>query len=209
MRDACKATLQNERKSPASSSPSRRTFLFASGAFSVAVLWAARRPLFALGTPAIAKTDLPANVTIVDFAEDGKPKGKVVVPRIAKTEDEWKKQLSPISFEIARQSGTERPYSGAGWDEHGKGIFRCICCDTALFSSDTKFDSGTGWPSFWQPIAKENVVEMTDRTFGMSRTAVSCRRCDAHLGHVFDDGPRPTGLRYCINAASMKFEKLA
>jgi len=120
-----------------------------------------------------------------------------------------KQQLSPTSFEVTRHAATERPYTGSTWNLHDRGLFRCICCDIALFSSDTKFESGTGWPSFWQPIARENVVETTDRSLGMDRTAVSCRQCDAHLGHVFDDGPRPTGLRYCMNSAAMNFVKLA
>jgi peptide-methionine (R)-S-oxide reductase len=148
-------------------------------------------------------------VSIVDFGTDGKKLGKKVVPRLVKTEEEWKQQLSPISYEVARRAGTEAPYSGASWNEHGKGIFRCICCDLALFDSETKFDSGTGWPSFWKPIARENIVEASDTSFGMMRTAVSCRECEAHLGHVFDDGPQPTGLRYCMNSASMRFVKLA
>jgi peptide-methionine (R)-S-oxide reductase len=151
----------------------------------------------------------PGMVTIVEFAASGKPTGKIVVPKLIKTDAEWKQQLSPISYEVARHAGTERPYTGDTWDLHDRGLFRCICCDTALFSSETKFESGTGWPSFWAPIAHENVVEITDSSLGMERTAVSCKQCDAHLGHVFDDGPRPTGLRYCMNSAAMKFVKLA
>jgi peptide-methionine (R)-S-oxide reductase len=146
-------------------------------------------------------------VTVVQFSADGKATGKVSVPKLVKSDAEWKSQLSPLSYDVARHEGTERPYTHNMLDIHDRGVFRCICCDNALFSSKTKFESGTGWPSFWEPIAKENVVEKTDRTLGMSRTEVSCKECDAHLGHVFDDGPAPTGLRYCMNAASMKFVK--
>jgi peptide-methionine (R)-S-oxide reductase len=186
----------------------RRAFLVAAaGVCGAAVLGYMKRP--ALVSAAAADNAAPASVTIVQFGADGKAMGKVVVPRIVKANGEWKQQLSPISYEVAREAGTERPYSGNSWNEHGHGLFRCVCCDTALFSSETKFESGTGWPSFWKPISKENVVEITDRTLGMERTAVSCRRCDAHLGHVFDDGPQPTGLRYCMNSASMRFVKLA
>jgi len=128
---------------------------------------------------------------------------------VVKTDAEWQHQLSPAAFEVARRAGTERPYSGQYWNLHDKGLYRCICCDAALFSSDTKFESGTGWPSFWQPIAKENIRESLDMSLGAERTAVSCRLCDAHLGHVFDDGPRPTGLRYCMNSVALKFVKLA
>ena len=156
-----------------------------------------------------AKENVPKEVKIVQFSESGKREDTSTVPVIVKTEAEWKQQLSPASFEVTRHAATERAFSGEYWNNHDKGIYRCICCGTALFSSDTKFESGTGWPSFWQPIAKENVRETRDFSQNMSRTAVSCRLCDAHLGHVFDDGPRPTGLRYCINSLSLRFVKFA
>src|SRR5271170_7988447 len=149
----------------------------------------------------------PKMVTIVNFSDDGQSQGKETVPKVVKTEAEWKAQLSPNAFDIARHADTEMAYTGATWNEHGKGIFRCICCDLALFDSKTKFDSGTGWPSFWAPIAKENIVEAQDDSLGMTRTEVKCRVCNAHLGHVFPDGPPPTGLRYCMNSAAMKFVK--
>ena len=183
----------------------RRAFLTLAGAAATgaAFLFTTRRSAFAART-----ADLPATVTIVQFSADGQPTGKVTVPRIVKPDAEWKKHLSPSSFDVTRREGTERPFS-SDQAAHGQGLYRCICCDNALFNADTKFDSGTGWPSFWKPIAKENVLETTDRTLGMARTAVSCRQCDAHLGHVFDDGPAPTGLRYCMNAVAMRFVKFA
>jgi peptide-methionine (R)-S-oxide reductase len=143
----------------------------------------------------------------VEFTDAGERKATVHVPKIVKSESEWTKQLSANAFDITRHEDTEMAFTGDLWNEHGKGLYRCICCDTALFNSDTKFESGTGWPSFWQPVAEENVESIEDRSFGMARTAVACRRCDAHLGHVFRDGPRPTGLRYCMNSASLKFVK--
>jgi peptide-methionine (R)-S-oxide reductase len=151
----------------------------------------------------------PGEVTIVQFSDAGKRLAKVKIAKVVKTDEEWRKQLPSGVFEITRHADTEFAYSGKYWNLHDTGIYRCICCDNALFSSATKFDSGTGWPSFWQPLAKENVREISDSTVGMVRTAVSCTECEAHLGHVFDDGPRPTGLRYCMNAASLRFVKAA
>jgi peptide-methionine (R)-S-oxide reductase len=149
----------------------------------------------------------PGTATIVNFSDDGKNLGKETVPKVVKTDAEWKAQLSKNAFDITRLADTEIAFSGSTWNEHSAGIFRCICCDLALFDSKTKFDSGTGWPSFWAPIAKENVAEAMDTSFGMTRTEAKCKRCDAHLGHIFPDGPPPTGLRYCMNSASMRFVK--
>jgi peptide-methionine (R)-S-oxide reductase len=124
-----------------------------------------------------------------------------------KTSDEWRQQLSANAYDITRNADTEMAFTGQYWNLHDTGIYRCICCDNALFASATKFDSGTGWPSFWCPIAPENVTETRDASFGVVRTAVSCTECAAHLGHVFDDGPEPNGLRYCMNSASFRFVK--
>jgi peptide-methionine (R)-S-oxide reductase len=187
----------------------RRAFVIgAAGAAGLAALWSFRRPAL-VDAASPADHNPPGMVTIIQFGPDGQKIGKATVPRVVKTDAEWKKQLSPISYDVTRNDGTERAYTGDTWNLHDKGLFRCICCDNALFSSDTKFESGTGWPSFWQPIAKENVIERADASLGMIRTAVTCRECNAHLGHVFDDGPRPTGLRYCMNSAAMHFVKLA
>lgn len=184
----------------------RRTFLLGSGAALVGLAcWRDHGSDSAHAEPAPAAQ--PKQVTIIEFTDAGERKGAVTVPTIQKSDAEWRKQLSADSFEVARLAGTERAFTGALLNVHDKGVFRCICCDTALFSSATKFESGTGWPSFWAPIAKENIVESSDNSLGMERTAVSCRRCDAHLGHVFDDGPQPTGLRYCMNSVAMRFAK--
>ena len=147
-----------------------------------------------------------ADLVIEKFSPDGKSLGTVHVPKVVMSDADWKKKLSDsLTYEVTRHEDTERPFTGSLLENHKTGIYTCICCDTALFDSATKFESGTGWPSFYQPIAKTNVHEISDRTFGMVRTAVACARCESHLGHVFDDGPKPTGLRYCMNSVSLKF----
>ncbi len=158
-------------------------------------------PVFAAGAVLVARSrgskgeSMPASTAAPPERAD----------RIVKTDAEWKKILTPEQYSITRKGGTERAFAGPYWDNHAKGIYDCVCCDLPLFDSATKFESGTGWPSFWAPIAKDAVKERSDRTFFMVRTEVRCARCDAHLGHVFDDGPKPTGLRYCMNGTALKF----
>jgi peptide-methionine (R)-S-oxide reductase len=184
-----------------SMNPRRRLFLLQALAACGAAACGRRAPA---ETQAAAPPD-PVKVTIEDFDATGRSLGAVEVLSVVKSDTDWQKQLSPLAFNVTRRAGTEFPYSGALNANHASGLYRCVCCGTALYDSKTKFESGTGWPSFWQPISRLNVREVSDDSLGMRRIAVNCARCSAHLGHVFDDGPRPTGLRYCMNSVALTF----
>jgi peptide-methionine (R)-S-oxide reductase len=184
----------------------RRGFILGSATLaSYGLLVGVQRACFSAFATGRQEESNPGPETIIEFADDGTRIGAKSVAKVRRTNEEWKRLLTPGQYEVTRRGATEFAFRGDLYDQHAPGLYRCVCCANALFESATKFDSGTGWPSFWKPIASENVYERIDASYGVVRQEVKCTLCDAHLGHVFTDGPEPAGLRYCMNSAALRF----